>query len=180
MTVKEIKEPKGSRAPKGEASGGAESPWTTNPETGERKRSTRALPLETRLREFFVSLSGVATLAGDSFTGQAISAKSEELAYGYAKLAQVNPAVKRVLTTLLEGSAWTEALVPTLGLVIVVGWHYGMVPDQLGVPFTMANGMVPVTRTQEQDMKAQAARDQAQAQAKAQAKGNGGDGSKPQ
>jgi hypothetical protein len=173
VTVQDIKEPRGKKTGDSPDS----SPWKTDSD-GTRKRGTRALPLEIRLREFFVSLAGVSMLAGDSFTANAIEAKSEELAYGYAKLASVDPRVKRVLTMLLEGSAWTEALIPTLGLAIIVGWHYGAVPDQLGVPMTLANNMVPVTRSQEQSIKAQAARDQAEAQAR---NGQGGDeNAKPQ
>lgn len=170
--VKDIKEPK---APKGGKAGdGPESsPWKLDESTGTRKRNTRALPLEIRLREFFVGLSGVAVLAGDSFTGNAIEAKAEELAYGYAKLASVDPRVKRVLTTLLEGSAWTEAMVPTLGLVIIVGWHYGAIPDQLGVPMTLANNMIPVTRAQEQEIKRKAAQDQREAEEGRKPQGNG-------
>ena len=177
MAVKDIKEPKGQRKtkPSGDGGGTVESPWELK--DGKRKRSTRALPLEIRLREFFVGLSGVAALAGDTFTANAIEIKAEELAYGYAKLASVDSRVKRILTTLLEGSAWTEAMVPTLGLVIVVGWHWGAIPDQLGVPMTLANGMVPVTREQEQAIKAQAAKDQADAENRNGTQG--GDDTKP-
>lgn len=166
MGVKDIKEPK----PKAEKkppktkpdSEDKSSPWKVTNE-GKRVRSGRALPHEIRLREFFAGLAGVAALAGDNFTGAAIEAKAEELAYGYAKLAQSDPRVKQVIAFLLEGSAWTEAIIPTVGLVIVVGWHYGVIPDQVGVPMTMANGLMPVTREQEAQMRAQQKREQQQA-----------------
>jgi hypothetical protein len=122
----------------------------------------------------------VATLAGDSFTAQAIEIKSEELAYGYAKLAQNDPRVKHVLQMLLEGSAWAEALIPTIGLLIVVGWHHGYVPDQIGVPFTVANGMMPVSRSMEKKMREQAQQDQSDAAGKPRPDKNGsGDGGNP-
>lgn len=163
MAVKNIKEPKASgkkppktSGPKSEPSGES-SPWKTNSE-GRRERSGRSLPYEVRLREFFAGLSGVAAIAGDGFTGAAIEAKSEELAYGYAKLAQADPRVKRVIQFLMEGSAWGEAIIPTVGLAIVVGWHYGMIPDQVGVPMVMANGLVPVSREHEMQMRREAKR----------------------
>jgi hypothetical protein len=178
MPIKDMKEPPGSATAPDDSQ---HSPWSIDA-SGRRKRNTsnvRSLPLEVRLREFFVGLSGAAALAGDGFTANAIEAKAEELAYGYAKLAQMDPRVKRILTTLLEGSAWTEALVPTLGLVIIVGWHYGVIPDKLGVPMTLANGMIPVTRDQEKQMREQANREQAEAQAAAQARQAAGGNGKP-
>lgn len=177
MGVKDMNEPKPratKKPPKTKPnSEDKSSPWKVTDE-GKRVRSTRSLPHEIRLREFFAGLAGVAALAGDNFTGAAIEAKSEELAYGYAKLAQSDPRVKQVIAFLLEGSAWTEAIVPTVGLVIVVGWHYGVIPDQVGVPMTMANGLMPVTREQEAQMRAQAKRDQADAAARERASNDGG------
>ena len=166
MSVRDIKEPKktgkgGKKPPKDSGPKakptGDDSPWKVNTE-GKRERATRALPHEVRLREFFAGISGVAALAGDGFTGAAIEAKSEELAYGYAKLAQADPRVKRVIAFLMEGSAWAEAAVPTIGLVIVVGWHYGVIPDQVGVPMVVANGLVPISREQEIQMRREAQR----------------------
>jgi hypothetical protein len=125
-----------------------DSPWKLDSK-GEKVRNTRLLPFETKLRELFVALEGAVTIGGDKFVATAIANKRDELAYGYAKLAKENSSVKKVLETLFATSAWAEALIPTLGLAIVVGWHYGMVPDQLGVPMTMAQGMVPESREDE-------------------------------
>lgn len=178
MTVQERKPPKDKKGGKSKPTG-EDSPWKHN-EDGTRQRVGKKLPYETRLKEFFAGISGVATLAGDSFTAAAIEGKSEELAFGYAKLAQNDPRVKRVISFLLEGSAWTEAIIPTLGLAIVVGWHYGFVPDQLGVPLTVANGMLPLTREQEIAIKEKAAREQAEAEQRKRTDGNGqGGDSKP-
>lgn len=122
-------------------------PWRI--ENGRRVRASKALPFENRINELLAGVSGAAMLAGDQFTADAITVKSPELAYGWAKVAQNDPRVKRVLTALFEGTAWAEALIPTVGLVIVVGWHYGMIPDRLGVPLSVANGLVPVSREAE-------------------------------
>lgn len=151
--------------------------WKVNLKTGERKRAGRALPLEIRLREFWLGISGGAALAGDSFTSGAIKAKHEELAYGYAKLAQANSQVKFVLEKFLVGSAYTEAIVPTVSLLIMVGWHWGIIPSKIGVPMTFANGMLPVTREQEIQMKVQAETEQREAErAEAQRNANGAGG----
>ena len=138
-------------------------PWRVNPDTQQRERNGRLLPFEVKLRELLVGISGTAALAGDQFVSAAIDSKRDELAYGYAKLAKENDSVKRVLEIMFTGSAWAEALIPTVGLVAVVGWHFGMVPDQVGVPLTMASGIVPMSRESEVEMRKRAAAQAAQA-----------------
>jgi hypothetical protein len=123
---------------------------------GTKVRNTRKLPLENRLNELCAGFAATALIAGDEFTANAISVKAPELAYGWAKLAQSDARVKRVLEALFEGSAWAEALIPTVGLLVVVGWHYGYIPGRVGVPLAMANGLVPISREQEKEMQARA------------------------
>ena len=150
----------GKESRKSPKSAGGE-PWKIN-EDGTKQRASRALPYANRISELLAGASGTALLAGDQFTAQAIAAKSPELAYGWAKLAQSDPRVKRVLEALFEGSAWAEALIPTIGLVIVVGWHYGMVPDRLGAPLSVASGLIPVSREQEKEARVREARQRSQ------------------
>lgn len=172
MSVQPMSEPKSSTKKKKPTTPPKEktvdSPW--GEKDGKRVRTGKRLPFENRLSEFFATIAGVSAIAGDTFTANVIEAKTEELAYGYAKLAQSDPRVKRVLSMMMEGSAWSEALIPTVGLVVMVGWHYGVIPDRLGLPITMANGVMPVTRGQEMQMRAQAARDQQEAEAAAAAR----------
>ena len=168
--LKDTKPPKGTQGNGGESRPKPppvdDSPWRVEPD-GKKVRNTRKLPFENRLNELAATFAGVALLAGDEFTANAISVKAPELSYGWAKLAQSDSRVKRVLEVLFEGSAWAEALIPTVGLVVVVGWHHGYVPSNLGVPLAMANGLVPVSREQELHMRReaeQAAASQSQSQ----------------
>lgn len=161
--VKDIKPPN-SEKPKGEAKG--------NKGTTADKPKTRALPYESKLKEFFLTIAGVIALS-DTFTATIIENKADELAHGYAKLAQEDSRVKNVLARILEGSAWSAALMPTVTVMVAILWHHGIfVPDRLGVPMAMANGVMPVTREQELQMKIQAEQEQAEAAARAGANGN--------
>lgn len=150
-----------------------DNPWGVD-DSGRRIRVTRALPYEIKLREFFVELSGAAALA-DSFSAKVLELKGEELAYGYAKLAKEDARVKAFFEKILQGSAWSAALMPTVSVVIMIGWHHGFIPPKLGVPMTIANGMMPVTRAQERQYKEQHRKEQAEA-AQRTAAGNGADG----
>lgn len=143
------------------------SPWQIK--DGQRVRKGRKLPFENELHGFFMELSGAVSMV-DSFSANAIELKSEELAYGYAKLAKDDPRVKAFFDKLVSGTAISAALIPTLTLVAMIGWHFGFIPPKVGVPLTLANGMLPFTREEEKKMKAQAAQDQAAAAA---AKPNG-------
>lgn len=174
MPLKEIKEPGGAssgtkrkskaeKEPEREAAA-PESPWRINPD-GTKERHGRRLPFEKEIHQFFIELSGAVALV-DSFSAQAIEIKSEELAYGYARLAKDDPKVKAFFQKLLTGTAWSAALMPTVTLAVMIGWHHGFVPAKAGVPVILLHGLVPVTREQEQMMRAQAAADQAEAEAK--------------
>lgn len=145
----------------------------------------RALPLESKLKQLFTAAGGAADMAGDQFVANVLEYRAGDLAHGWARLAQENPRVKAFLTMLLEGSAWSEALIPTLGVGIAIAWHYGYAPDKIGVPMALGSvnmeaGQFPMSREVEQEMRAQA--QQAAAKAAAEkaredaAKGNGGGG----
>lgn len=189
MPLKEIKEPtppKGDKKkqdkapPKSEPS--VETPWEIR-EDGSKVRKGRRLPYEKELEQFFIELSGALAMA-DSFSAKAVEIKAPELAYGYARLAKDDPRVKAFFEKLLTGSAWSAAIFPTVTLALMVGWHWGLVPSQLGVPVTLGSGMLPFTREQEQQAKAQSAKEQAEAEAQARSthprgEGNNGDGDSP-
>ena len=138
--------------PKAKAEGAVEGAWRYitdddgNPSG--KVRNSAKLPYENKLNEILAGVAlGAEGLAGDQFASAAIRAKAPEIAYGWAKLAQTNPAVKRALDFLFTGSATAEAIVPTVSLVLMLGWHYGFfVPDKIGSAVCLANGMVPVSR----------------------------------
>lgn len=129
---------------------------------GKKVRKGRKLPFENELHGFFIEMAGAVSMV-DSFSGNAIELKSEELAYGYAKLVKDDPRVKAFFERLVSGTAVSAALIPTLTLLAMIGFHFGFIPPKIGVPVTLANGMIPFTREEEKKIKEQQARDQAKA-----------------
>lgn len=98
----------------------------------------RAKPLERRLQEFFGTIALGLQLTGDDFAATVVNRRAGELAKSWDRLARENPAVKRVLEGLLTGGAFGEAAMVTLGTIIPILWHRGMVPDTFGLPFAQA------------------------------------------
>ena len=160
--VEEKKPPKESKS-KGEAKPkqpdtSGDDPWKTLPD-GSKVRQGRKLPYEKQLHQLFREVGGAVSLA-DSFAGEAFKLRSEELAYGYAKLAQEDDRVKAFFARILAGSAYSAIVVPTACLIIPILWHFGMVPARIGVPITFMSGLPLVTREQEQKYKADQEREQ--------------------
>lgn len=150
MAVANRKAPKEKKAPKSKAAPAPEEQNEGAWKYGEngKERQGRKLPFESKLNEFLTGVAGgLRFVAGDEFAANAILAKREEISYGYARLAQENPQVKRALEFLFSGSAMAEALLPTASLLVMLGWHYGLfIPDKIGVPMSLANGVVPMSR----------------------------------
>jgi hypothetical protein len=117
---------------------------------GTKVRQGRKLPFENQLRDLFDTVSGAVKLA-DSFSGEVIGNQSEELAYGYAKLAKEDPRIKLFFEKLVTGSAYSAVIVPTALTAIPIMWHFGLLPAKVGVPVTIASGMIPFTREQERE-----------------------------
>lgn len=162
------KKPKGDKKPKAEPkTADTESPWKTLPD-GTRVRQGRKLPYEKELHQIFTEVSGLVAMA-DSFSAGVIENQAESLAYGYAKLAKDDPRVKAFFERLVQGSAYTAAIIPTVTVATAIAWHFGAIPAQLGVPAVVASGQMPYTREQEQDWKRRQAKEQAEA-AKAEAR----------
>lgn len=187
MPLKDMQEPPKS-PPKSPPGGGGrpqsdtpqpegDSPWKVDA-NGKRTRKGRKLPYEAQIHQLLLEVSGAVALA-DSFSAKAIELKSEELAYGYARLAKEDPRVKALFERLVQGTALSAALIPSLSLVAMIGWHFGFIPSKVGVPVTLANGMIPFTREQEQAAKSQVTEDQAEAHAQAQARATHPNGEGP-
>lgn len=151
------------KSPPGDNGHAPEGAWRE--EDGNKVRNTRALPLENKLKEVLLGTGAILSFK-DEFVGIAVEKKAPEIAYGWAKLASEEPRVKRALEFVLEGSAWSEALLPTATLAVAVLWHYGIfIPDKIGVPMTIAVGVMPVSREVEQEMREAAAAESQQAAA---------------
>jgi hypothetical protein len=99
---------------------------------------SKALPDEIKLRELFATLSTGMMVAGDEFSATVIARRTDELAHAWAKLAQQNAAVRRVIKGLLEGSAWGEVMMVTMSVAIPIAYRYapGIIPDGAGMMFT--------------------------------------------
>lgn len=167
MPLKEVKDPGDKKPPKEKPA--ASSPDTDNDpwkylDDGSKVRKGRKLPFEIQLRELFDTLAGAVKLV-DSFSGEIIGNQSEELAYGYAKLAKEDPRIKLFFEKMVTGSAYSAVIVPTALTVIPIAWHFGFMPAKVGVPVTLAAGMMPFMRQQEQEYVAAQQAEQAAAKA---------------
>lgn len=151
MAVASKKPPKGKSK---SAEQQTESAWKYN-DDGTKTRSSRLLPYESKLRELLTTAAGGMRLAAhDDFAANAILGKTDELAYGYAKLAKENPEVKKVLDFIFSTSALAEAVIPTSTLALMLAWHYGFfVPDKIGGALALANGIIPESREVEVERK---------------------------
>jgi hypothetical protein len=111
-----------------------------------------ALPLEKKLRDVFMGIAGLAEMGGDEFSATAIENKAEELAYGWARVAQENEKVRLVLRWLVETNAWTDAAVPTVIVGGAIAWKYNLIPDKIGEPIAKFSGAVPMTPDEELEL----------------------------
>jgi len=141
----------------------SDEPWRYL-DDGSKVRQGRKLPYEKELHRLFKEIAGGVTLV-DSFSGEVIKRNSEELAYGYAVLAQENDAVKAFFARITDVSAHSAIILPTVFTVVPILWHFGLMPARFGVPATVMIGMPLLTREQEQQFKADAQAEQQQAEA---------------
>lgn len=156
MPLKDIKEPKEPKEPKSKPGKDEPKPtadttteaWKYN-DDGSKVRQGRKLPFENQLRDLFDTAAGAVKLA-DSFSGEIIGNQAEELAYGYAKLAKEDPRIKAFFEKMVTGTAYSAVAIPTALTVIPILWHFGVMPGKVGVPATLAAGMIPFTREEEQ------------------------------
>lgn len=112
----------------------------------------KALPLEKKLRDLCMGLAGVAEMLGDEFSSTVVESKAEELAYGWARVAQENEKVRLVLRWLVETNAWTDAVIPTVLVGGSIAWHYDVLPDSIGQPIAKFAGAIPMTPEEEKEI----------------------------
>lgn len=120
-----------------------------------------ALPLEKKLRDTFMGIAGLAEIAGDQFSATVVENKAEELAYGWARVAQENEKVRIAIRWIVETNAWTDAMVPTVMVTGSIGWRYGLLPDSIGEKIAKFSGAVPMTPEEEAQLQKQAEQMQA-------------------
>lgn len=171
MPVSEVKKPSKAKATDDD------SPWTYI--DGKKVRQGRKLPNEAKIQQFLIESAEMLSVA-DEFTATAILKKSDELAYGYAKLAQEDPRVRKIVTMLTSSSAWAAAMVPTATILVAVLWHHGFMPDRVGMPVTMMQELPLMTRAEINEARETAMREGREAEQRAATathpKANGDDG----
>lgn len=86
----------------------------------------RSNSLEAKLGEFFGSFSLVFAATGDQYCAEIIAARAPALASSWAELAKQNASVRRVLESLMEGSAWGAVILSTLGVAVPIAKHHGL------------------------------------------------------
>lgn len=112
----------------------------------------KALPLEKKLRDLCMGLAGLAEMLGDEFSATVVESKAEELAYGWARVAQENEKIRLVLRWMVETNAWTDAAIPTVMVGGSIAWKYGVLPDAIGQPIAKFAGAIPMTPEEEKEI----------------------------
>jgi hypothetical protein len=127
--------------PEGTAAGnGSAEPEAKADEPPKRKRNRNPGPdakprgvagqtanLERQLREQFQAIGFMVQLI-EPYDGQVILQNADRLAAAYARLAAVNPMVRRMLTGAGNGQAYLGAIVATAAVALPILAHHGMLP----------------------------------------------------
>lgn len=160
MPVSEVKKPSKEKTKTTDE----DSPWKYV--DGKKVRQGRKLPNEAKIQILIIEASEIVAMA-DEFSATAIVQKADELAYGYAKLAQDDPRVRKIVGFLTSSSAYAAAAAPTVAILIAIAWHHGFMPDRIGMPVAMMQGLPLVTRDEMVTVRENAQREGAQAAARA-------------
>lgn len=102
-----------------------------------------AKQIESRLRELVDGIGAFVEEAGDSYCGGILQTRAPSLAGAYARLAQRNKGVRRMLSSLLTTSDWAEVLMLTAGTAIPIAAHHGWVPEGMAQVFTLGLAQPP-------------------------------------
>lgn len=108
-----------------------ESEATTQADAPGPRPATRA-PSARGKKDYRAQLEGSLLLIGDTVEqlvnpvdGQIIKAYAKNVAEGWNRLAQDNASVAKVLDSMLTGSAWSAAVMPTLGMAMAIAANHG-------------------------------------------------------
>lgn len=130
-----------------EGPGGTDAPQTPPPSLSGRQGGRKA-PLQKRLEEFLATPALVYSFMGDQWAAELITTRTPAMAEAWYDLSTKNPAVKRVLERLLEGSAWGGVILSTMAVTLPLAQHHGLVPgadpfSALYAPISAPNGSAP-------------------------------------
>jgi hypothetical protein len=94
----------------------------------EARKPSRTPALQASLEELFAAPALAYSFVGDEWAAQLITTRSKDFARDCYELAQKNPAVKRLLTRLVEGSAVGAVLVSGAAILVPLAQHHGLLP----------------------------------------------------
>jgi hypothetical protein len=86
--------------------------------------------IESRL-EFFFSGIAMGVTVIDEYDGKVISDNAEQLAKAWGQLYRENARVKAIIDRMLEGGAWGQVVIATMGVAVPIAAHHGALPDSV-------------------------------------------------
>lgn len=77
------------------------------------------------------TMLGMGISMADTYDGTVIATNAERLADAWTQVAEQNARVRKVLLTMLEGSAWGNAIMITAVVAIPISVHHGALPESM-------------------------------------------------
>lgn len=89
-------------------------------------RATRTPALQAKLEQFFAIPAMAFAAGGDTYSAEILSTRGPLVAEAWYELSKQNSTVKRMLESLVEGSAWGGVIFSSLSVVIPIAKHKGL------------------------------------------------------
>lgn len=99
--------------------------------------------LQKQLEEFFVGTGLVVSATINPFDGEVIASNAEALAESWHKIAQQNAFIKRILSSFLETSSWSAALMATAAVAVPIMQNHRIIPAGIPHPFAKPPRLAP-------------------------------------
>jgi hypothetical protein len=93
-----------------------------------KERKSRTPKLQGQLEELFAMPAMAYGFVGDEYASNLIATRTPQMAEAWYELAQKNPAIKRILERLVEGSAWGGVVGSSLAVLLPLAQHHGIIP----------------------------------------------------
>lgn len=99
--------------------------------------------LQKQLEEFFVGTGLVVSATINPFDGEVIANNAEALAESWHKIAQQNAFIKRILSSFLETSSWSAAIMATAAVAVPIMQNHRLIPAGIPHPFAKPPWLTP-------------------------------------
>ena len=86
--------------------------------------------IESRLEFFFSGIAMGVTVINE-YDGKVISSNATPLANAWGQLYRENSKVKAIIDKMLEGGAWGQVVIATMGVVVPIAANHGALPDSI-------------------------------------------------